>query len=233
MAYPTRIVLQDRESPPGGWLWHHPKTGQTFSRETFSDLLESAQRTLLNLGLDPSLAAAQIHEATTANLIQLGRHDLVQVTKEVPREPSQYASGAKAAFLKWWRESPIYGLIHGKASRGESVFVDQTEGDRRAAICVNCPHNVIPAGKGWLQNWTDGQMLKSVEGRTTASQDRLGVCEVCSCELRVAVWWQIRPSSATALLEAPHPRTRLVAPCNSLAALSSSFAANFVAKALL
>jgi hypothetical protein len=33
-------------------------------------------------------------------------------------------------------------------------------------------------------------MLKSVEGRTTASQDRLGVCEVCSCELRAAVWWQ-------------------------------------------
>ena len=191
------------------------------------------QRALLDLGEDPSLARDQIHDATAKSLIERGHHDLVQVTKEVPREPGQCASGAKAAFLKWWRESPIYGLIHGKASRGESVFVDQTEGDRRAAICVNCPHNVIPAGKGWLQNWTDGQMLKSVEGRTTASQDRLGVCEVCSCELRVAVWWQIRPSSATALLEAPHPRTRLVAPCNSLAALSSSFAANFVAKALL
>ena len=64
MADPSRIVLQDRETPPGGWLWHHPKASQTFSHESFSDLLESAQRTLLNLRLDPSLASAQIHEAT-------------------------------------------------------------------------------------------------------------------------------------------------------------------------
>ncbi len=95
------------------------------------------QRALLDLGEDPSLARSQIHEATAKSLIERGHRDLVQAVKEVPREPSQYASGAKAAFLKWWRESPIYGLIHGKASRGESVFVDQTEGDRRAAICVN------------------------------------------------------------------------------------------------
>jgi hypothetical protein len=189
MRNAEKSFLKDLETPIGGWLWQHPKSGCIFSQESFSDLLESAQRTLLSLGLDPSLASAQIYEVTLANLIRLGRNDLVQVTKVAPRSGEQYTSGAKAAFLKWWRESPIYGLIHGKASRGESVFVDQAEGDRRAAICVNCPHNVIPAGKGWLQNWTDGQMLKSVEGRTTASQDRLGVCEVCSCELRAAVWW--------------------------------------------
>ncbi len=98
--------------------------------------------------------------------------------KEVPRSAEQYTSGARAAFLKRWRESPVYGLIHGKASRGEAVFVEQAEGDRRSAICMNCPHNVIPAGRGWLQNWSDGQMLKSVEGRTTASQDRLGLSSV-------------------------------------------------------
>jgi hypothetical protein len=160
------------------------------SSTNLEEFAASVQRTLLDLGEDPSLARDQIHEATSKSLIERGHHDLVQTLKEVPRSADQYTSGAKAAFLKWWRESPIYGLIHGKASRGESVFVDQAEGNRRAAICVNCPHNVIPAGKGWLQNWTDGQMLKSVEGRITESHDRLGVCEVCSCELRAAVWWQ-------------------------------------------
>jgi hypothetical protein len=190
MAAHVYRVYNEKESPPGGWKWHHPKSGRIFTRESFSDILEAVQRTLLNLGQDPSLAALQIHQATAESLLARGHHDLVQITKEVPREPAQYASGAKAAFLKWWRESPVYGLIHGKASRGEAVFVDQAEGDRRAAICAKCPHNVIPAGKGWLQNWTDGQMLKSVEGRETASQDKLGVCEVCSCELRAAVWWQ-------------------------------------------
>jgi hypothetical protein len=165
-------------------------SGRLFSSTNLEEFAARVQRTLLDIGEDPSLALTQIHKATDKSLIERGHHDLVQTLKEVPRSAEQYTTGAKAAFLKWWRESPIYGLIHGKASRGEAVFVDQAEGDRRAAICVNCPHNVIPAGKGWLQNWTDGQMLKSVEGRTTASQDHLGVCEVCSCELRAAVWWQ-------------------------------------------
>ena len=184
-----RVVRED-ESPPGGWRWHHPKSGRIFSRESFTEILEAAQRTLLNLGQDPALAASQIHDATAANLIQIGRNDLVQVTKEVHREAGQYVVGAKAAFLKWWRESPIFGLINGKVARGEAVFVPDDVANGRALICAKCPHNVIPAGKGWLQNWTDGQMLKSVEGRKTESHDRLGVCDVCSCELRAAVWWQ-------------------------------------------
>ncbi|MCB1203891.1 MAG: hypothetical protein KDN18_06505 [Verrucomicrobiae bacterium] len=182
-----------------------------FSRETFADLLEGVQRTLLNLGEDPALASSQIHQATAESLIHQGREDLVQVAKEVPRSAGQYASGAKAAFLKWWRESPVYGLISGKVDRGEEVFVGQAEADRRASICAGCPHNVIPAGKGWLQNWTDGQMLKSVEGRKTASHERLGVCEVCSCELRAAVWWQA-DIIATTTRDAKFAR-HLPAPC--------------------
>jgi hypothetical protein len=149
-------------------------TGCLFSGTNLEEFAACVQRALLDLGEDPSLARDQIHETTAKSLFERGHHDLVQTVKKVPRAPGQYASGAKAAFLKWWRESPVYGLIHGKASRGEAVFVEQAEGDRRAAICVNCPHNVIPAGNGWLQNWTDGQMLKSVEGHTTASQNRLG-----------------------------------------------------------
>lgn len=182
-------VFNESETPPGGWKWYHRGSDRSFAHESFSDILKGVQRTLLNLGEDPSLAALEIHQTTAASLIKLGRIDLVQVTKEVPRSVEQYATGARATFLKWWRESPVYGLIKGKASRGESVFVDQDEGNRRAMICAKCPHNVIPAGKGWLQNWTDGQMLKSVEGRKTEGHDKLGVCEVCSCELRAAVWW--------------------------------------------
>lgn len=190
MASHTYRVQNENESPPGGWKWLHPKSGRITSRDSFPEILEGAQRTLLNLGEDPSLAAHQIHQATAASLIRQGREDLVQVVKEVHREAGQYVAGAKAAFLKWWRESPIFGLIKGKVARGEAVFVSADVANDRARICAKCPQNVIPAGKGWLQNWTDGQMLKSVEGRITVSHDRLGVCDVCSCELRAAVWWQ-------------------------------------------
>lgn len=186
-VYRVRIVS---ESPPGGWRWRNPVTGTVISAMTFSTLQEGASRTLLNARLDPSEAEVQIHDETARGLILAGREDLTQRVVEVKRSPEQLRTGAKAAFLKWWRESPVYGLIQGKAGRGEAVFVDQIEGNRRALICARCPHNVIPAGKGWLHNWTDGQMLKSVEDRKTESHDRLGVCEVCSCELRAAVWWQ-------------------------------------------
>lgn len=182
-------VLKEDEAPPGGWRWLHPRAGRIHSRESFPEILGGAQRTLLNLGEDPSLAASQIHRVTAENLMRMGRRDLIEVTKEVPRTAEQLRSGARAVFLKWWKESPSFGLINGKASGGEPVFVDQAEGDRRAAICAGCRHNVKPAGKGWLQSWADGKMLDSVEGRTTASHERLGVCDVCSCELRAAVWW--------------------------------------------
>ena len=112
-------------------------SGLLFSGTNLEEFAVCVQRALLDLGEDPSLAVAQIREATAKSLIEGGHYDLVQTVKKVPRSAEQYTSGAKAAFLKWWRESPIYGLIHGKASRGESVFVDQKEWDRRAAICVN------------------------------------------------------------------------------------------------
>ncbi len=142
---PSEAGRRAENAPPCGWKWQHPTSGRLFSGTNLEEFAACVQRALLDLGEDPSLAKSQIHEATARSLSERGHHDLVQTVKKVPREPGQYASGAKAAFLKWWRESPVYGLIHGKASRGEAVFVDQAEGDRRAAICVNCPHNVIPA----------------------------------------------------------------------------------------
>lgn len=190
-------VVSTSSPPPGGWLWHHPSSGATYTADAFEDFRGRIERTLLNLGMDPSEAGAQIHAATAEALVAKGHRDLVRPVKEVKRTAGQYVSGLKATALKWWMESPVYGLIKGKSDRGEGVFVDQAEGDRRAAICANCPRNVIPAGKGWLQNWTDGQMLDAVEGRTTASHGSLGVCEVCSCELRASVWWQPDIVSAT------------------------------------
>jgi hypothetical protein len=190
MATVKYRMQNEEETPPGGWRWRNPKTNIVISATQFDTILHVASRTLLNMQFDPSEAAAQIHDETAKALILAGKEHLTQRVAEVKRTGEQLRTGAKAAFLKWWRESPVYGLIQGKTSRGEAVFVGQVEGNRRALICAKCPKNVIPAGKGWLQNWTDGQMLKSVEGRKTESHDRLGVCEVCSCELRAAVWWQ-------------------------------------------
>lgn len=192
-------VKNENVSPPGGWRWTHPISGNTVSGAAFGSFLEGVERTLAALGEDPEVASLQIHEETARALIDSGHGELVKGTEEAGRTAEQYRAGAKAAFLKWWRESPVYGLIKGKAGRGAPVFVDQEEAERRAAICTICQQNKIPASKTWARNWTDGKMLDAVEGRRTSRHEKLGACRVCSCELRAAVWWVpdiVRASSA-------------------------------------
>lgn len=192
MAFPAEIrryrVRQPHETPPGGWVWKRGDALLT-DRENFFALEGRVQAHLIQAGEDPAVAADEIHHCTALHLIAIGQSKRVEVIGDVRRTGEQYRSGAKAAFLTWWKQSPIAGLLRGKIDRGEPVFVAQAEADRRAAICANCPHNVTPAAKSWAQKWTDGGMLAAVEDRKTAHHDRLAVCQVCSCELRAAVWW--------------------------------------------
>lgn len=181
-------VRQPQETPPGGWVWKRGDTILT-DRENFFALEGRVQAHLIKAGDDPAVAADEIHHCTALHLIAQGMASRVEGISNVRRTGEQFRSGAKAAFLTWWKQSPIAGLLKGKVDRGEPVFVTQAEADRRAALCVGCPHNVTPAAKSWAQQWTDGKMIDAVEGRKTAHHDRLAVCQVCSCELRAAVWW--------------------------------------------
>lgn len=184
-------VRDENTSPPGGWHCAIAETGGRFASPIFSAIVEEVAAHLLAHGLDPAEAAQRVHHSTARVLIGRGHRDLVErVGESVPRSPVQYAQGAAARVLLWWRESPIAGLLKGKFDRGESPFVEQSEADRRALICSDCPKNRVPTGKGWVRNWTDRKMLDCVDGRKTASHDDLGVCKACGgCELRAAVWW--------------------------------------------
>lgn len=70
---------------------------------------------------------------------------------------------------------------------GDENMVAQEEADRRAAICVQCPHNVFP-DKGPFIAWSDSVAEASTGGRKSASHDMLGNCAVCSCPLRAKVF---------------------------------------------
>ncbi len=71
--------------------------------------------------------------------------------------------------------------------------VDQALADTRAAICVACPLNgsgdfgkffVAPAAAAIKRQ------VEKLNGRglKTASDDKLGVCEACTCAMKVKVW---------------------------------------------
>jgi len=205
---PKRVyrVKNPHQSPPGGWHWKDAQTGKIFSSDVFADVEERATGYLLSHNRDAGKVEAEIHHRTASVLMSNGNRDLCEVHGEVKRSLKQSIGGATVLMLKWWKESPIYGLIKGEAERGEDVFVDQAEADRRAGICVGCDNNVIPSGKGWVQNWADKKMLKetgvlspdeddsnfrdSVGGRITKHHDDLGTCPLCKCELRAACWWK-------------------------------------------
>jgi len=188
---PALKVRDENTSPPGGWHCVVAETGRRFSDPVFSAIVEAVSEHLLAHGLDPAEAPARVHHATARVLIAQGHRDLIErVAEAVPRSVVHYAQGAAARVLLWWKDSPIAGLIRGKFDRGESPFVEQSEADRRAAICADCKFNRVPTGKGWVRNWTDRKMLDCVDGRQTASHDDLGVCKACGgCELRAACWW--------------------------------------------
>jgi hypothetical protein len=72
-------------------------------------------------------------------------------------------------------------------------FATQEEAERRAAICVTCPHNVIPGEtveekKGFLK-WSDDLAYHAIGDRKTPYDESLGNCQICTCPLRPKVFW--------------------------------------------
>lgn len=69
---------------------------------------------------------------------------------------------------------------------GERHMVSQEEADRRAQICLACPHNQFP-DKGPFVNWSDQIAEASVGDRRSKHHYELGNCMVCSCTLKAKV----------------------------------------------
>lgn len=74
---------------------------------------------------------------------------------------------------------------------GFKQIVSKEKAEKRASVCVKCPHNVfygedkdIPK----FQKWTDNIALECVEGLKVSCHERLGMCEICSCVLKAKVW---------------------------------------------
>lgn len=71
---------------------------------------------------------------------------------------------------------------------GEKNMVLVQEADRRAEICLACPHNIFP-DKDMFVKWADEIAFASVGSRRSTHHDKLGNCEVCSCPIRAKVFW--------------------------------------------
>ena len=79
-------------------------------------------------------------------------------------------------------------MIRAREAAGHEVLASPELATQRASICVACrPHNELPTDPSWLEKWANGQMRQRIDGATTVHDDKLGICQLCSCELRTIV----------------------------------------------
>jgi len=70
---------------------------------------------------------------------------------------------------------------------GDAHMVTDAEAERRAKICVTCPHNVKPE-KAFDVQFQDELAELSTRGRKTSVNSELGNCGCCGCPLRAKVF---------------------------------------------
>lgn len=89
---------------------------------------------------------------------------------------------------QWWQGTKAFALINAREAAGHEVVVNPEKSASRAAVCVSCkPHNQVPSDASWLEKWANGKMRERIDGATTPHDDKLGICMICSCELRTIV----------------------------------------------
>jgi hypothetical protein len=97
--------------------------------------------------------------------------------------------------LRQWAKGPgdllafakAASVVVGEMAKGNPVCVSQTEAERRAAICSQCPYN-IRLGNCWGCGEL-GRIFRSIQGGLATNQDaKLESCERCGCNLRTKVW---------------------------------------------
>lgn len=86
-----------------------------------------------------------------------------------------------------WQDFENFGLVAKRHIDNGGKVVSKEEAERRAAICVNCPKNAPLKG---VCNFCAGLMTWAVRlaGNLNTSKDEdLHQCQICSCQLRLAV----------------------------------------------
>jgi len=74
---------------------------------------------------------------------------------------------------------------------GDKNIVSQNEADRRAEVCLNCPHNTFPDKANFVK-WADEMALLTIRNNKSKYHESLGNCDVCSCNMRAKVFFGSR-----------------------------------------
>lgn len=163
--------MQDRignrsETPNGGWQYRQPQSGVAFNARTLRSLIRQIRPHREAMGYDLSEGWEERLEG-----------EMIQQNPNL-RQPPSLSLDVLKRFVKtaasWFM--------------GGGQFVEQAEADRRATICLSCPHNKsMGGGCGALCDMT-AEAAAALSNHETSAGDRLKNCAVCSCYLKLKVW---------------------------------------------
>lgn len=176
-------LLNDQQVPPGGFVFIVPETGFKIGRELSIEDLYS-----------------KIEKHYRDNRIHLPANWKERVQNQICQKlPPNWCSfdGANPN-PQYKTDLSADRILKGLSSltamakaaiKGEEVFVDQNEAEKRAEICARCHLNM---SSNFCAGCAAGQAIRNlvsgVKGnRTTTYDDRLMVCGVCGCKNEVIV----------------------------------------------
>jgi hypothetical protein len=189
-------TLSRTQFPPGGWHFFQPQTGwapPTPIASTFDQTVQLIIKHRLanggitakhKLSLDPAVVG---NELETFNAMRLGIP--LESPKPMPPRPTlpQSVVAAVAAVKKM---ADGVALLVEWLPQGQTVAPDLSE--KRASVCVTCPKNGSTTLTQYFTQPVSARLQKMVEARKdlklqTSFDDKLGVCDVCLCPMKLKV----------------------------------------------
>ncbi len=165
---------------PGGWNYQQPETGYPMTGLTFQTLLSRIAKHRHNMKLPivsspfPTLAA-EIEEWICQ--------------KMTPQNQTRLCgTGERRRSAVGWQEIMSFLKTNAKWFVSGQPQVEQTEAERRAAICATCPLNVAIAGHcPTCITTVDAYRNSILKAEPTSNDSQLRACGVCSCDLKSIV----------------------------------------------
>ena len=155
-------------SPPGDWRYEQPETGVVLRAGNFRDLCRNIRVHRESNGLPAGTPAEDVHAYFCEKY-----PEICKIQQEVIEKTGLGVRDVQA-FL-----ATVTEIV---TKRGADAFVDQAEMDRRAAICVSCPHNKTLGCVGCAG--IAGLVFKAIGGKVSKYDGALRQCGVCGCSLQ-------------------------------------------------
>lgn len=173
------IFISKGTTPPVGWVYEIEYEGESFT-------FQAPMRQGLMQQLFAWYRAKEMEWPGDTEMSARVEHYICQLCPKGfcrggPNEPA-------VPFLSISSIRSATRLLYERMFKGDDIFVDQKETDRRAQICANCPKNLHGICTGCAGNQFQDMFQEIMrKGRKSQYDNALDTCAVCGCLLRVKV----------------------------------------------